>query len=63
MRTINYIFFWVLWTIGVLGNITIVYGYMNGSLTQTSPILIALCVFFFTITPILILWSEERQGV
>lgn len=63
MRTINYIFFWSIWTIGVIGNLTVIYGYMNKSLTHVSPVVTAFCVLFFTLSPILTLWSEERQGV
>lgn len=54
-------FYWVLWLIGLSGNITIVYGYMTHQLDAIDPLAIWFLCLFFTLSPITLI--RERQVV
>jgi hypothetical protein len=54
-------FFWTLWLIGLAGNITIVYGYLNHSLDSMDPLAVWFICLFFTLSPFTILIGERRD--
>ena len=49
------IMFWFLWTIGIIGLLTMIYGYYTGELTKENPYLMAFLAFFFTLSPTAVL--------
>lgn len=53
--TMQSIFFWILWTIAILGLLTIVYGYWNGSLADENPYAMTFLAFLFAISPTAVL--------
>jgi hypothetical protein len=53
--TMQSIFFWIIWSISILGLLTIVYGYWNGSLNNESPYAMALIAGFFSLSPLVVL--------
>jgi len=49
------IFFWILWTISILGLFTIIYGYWNGSLTNENPYAMVSLAGIFALSPLAVL--------
>jgi hypothetical protein len=52
---IQSIFFWILWTIGICGLFTILYGYFTGELSDHNPFFMLSLVGFFTLSPLAVL--------
>lgn len=63
MRSLNTATYWILWFLGIVGNLTIVYGYMTGEFSDYSPVFTILSSIFFSATPILFGYWSERQDV
>lgn len=60
-RIVTSIVYWTLWTIGVVGQFTIIYDvFVWRSLGSSQQIF---AMFFFTLLPISYLWMRERQVV
>ena len=59
-QLIKNIFFYTSLVIGIIGNLTVVYGYYTGELLKEHPLAMFLCVLIFTISPLLILKEERR---
>ena len=55
-------FFWILWLIGLSGNLTIVYGFLTHELDSINPIAIWFIALFFTLSPFIVLY-DGRQSV
>ncbi len=53
--TLQSIFFWIIWSISILGLLTIVYGYYTGSLNDESPYAMAFLAGVFALSPTVIL--------
>jgi hypothetical protein len=55
-------FFWLLWTVGMAGNITIVYGFMTHSLDSLDPLAVWFICLFFTISPFIVLYDGAKRS-
>lgn len=53
--TMQSIFYWILWTIGICGLMTILYGYYTHELDSHNPFFISLLAFFFALAPLVVL--------
>ena len=60
-RIVTSIVYWILWTIGILGQFTILYDVFSSQVLGVSQQ--AFAIFFFTLLPISYLWIKERQVV
>lgn len=60
-RIVTSIVYWTLWTIGLLGQFTVIYDVLVSHSMGTSQQ--AFAIFFFTLLPISYLWIKERQVV
>jgi hypothetical protein len=53
--TMQSIFFWIIWSISILGLFTIIYGYWNGSLNDESPYAMVFLAGVFSLSPLVVL--------